>query len=153
MIALLAFAQMVEVPASGIPRAVPPTSWNCGFQAADGTKFTVAGATPLFPAGSDPNAMKFVAVQSTHPEAFRKPVGIDPGEAGEWFRDFQVSSGYPGVAQYTMQLKLRKEGASIAYVTRYLSTGKQVPYEYYAVGLCNADFAPAAAAGQERGRR
>ena len=29
-----------------------------------------------------------------------------------------------------MQLKLRKEGASIAYVTRYLALGKQVPYEY-----------------------
>ena len=153
MIALLALAQMVEVPAGGIARAVPPTGWTCGFQAADGTKFTVAGTTPLFPAGSDPNAMKFVAVQSTHPEAFTKKVGIDPGDAGEWFRDFQVASGYPGVAQYTMQLKLRKEGASIAYVTRYLSTGKQVPFEYYAVGLCTANFAPPAAGpAEERGQ-
>ena len=151
MVPLLLLAQMVEVPAGGIPRAIPPTSWNCGLQAADGTKFSVRGTTPLFPAGSDPNAMKFVSVQSTHAEAFRKPVGIDPGDAGDWFRDFQVSSGYPGVAQYTMQLKLRKEGSSIAYVTRYLSTGKQIPYEYYAVGLCNANFAPGAG-GQERGR-
>jgi hypothetical protein len=78
-------------------------------------------------------------------------VGIDPGDAGEWFRDFQVSGGYPGAAQYTLQLKLRKEGASIAYVTRYLSTGKQVPFEYYAVGLCTANFTPAAAT-QERGQ-
>ena len=52
-----------------------------------------------------------------------------------------------------MQLKLRKEGASIAYVRRYLSTGKQIPYKYYAVGLCNADFAPATGGAQERGRR
>jgi hypothetical protein len=153
MIALLALMQMVEVPAGGIAQAVPPTSWNCSLQAADGAKFTVAGITPLFPAGSDPNGMKFVSVQSSHPEAFRRPVGIDPGEAGDWFRDFQVSSGYPGVTQYTLQLKLRKEGASIAYVTRYLSTGKQVPYEYYAVGLCTADFTPATASAQERGRR
>ena len=151
MVPLLLLVQMVEVPAGGIPRAIPPTSWNCSLQAADGTKFAVGGTTPLFPAGSDPNAMKFVSVQSTHAEAFRKPVGIDPGDAGDWFRDFQVSSGYPGVAQYTMQLKLRKEGSSIAYVTRYLSTGKQIPYEYYAVGLCNANFAPGAG-GQERGR-
>jgi hypothetical protein len=152
MIALLALAQMVEVPAGGIPQRVPPTSWNCSFQGADGTKFVVAGITPEFPPGSDPNGLKFISVQSTHPEAFRKPVGIDPGEAGEWFRDFQVSSGYPGVAQYTMQLKLRREGASIAYVTRYVSTGKQVPYEYYAVGLCNAGFSPGASGGQERGQ-
>ena len=150
MIVLLMVAQTMEVPAGGIPRAVPPTSWNCNFQAADGSKFAVVGTTPLFPAGSDPNAEKIVSVQSTHSEAFRKPVGIDPGDAGDWFRDFQVSSGYPGVAQYVMQLKLRKEGASIAYVTRYLETGKQVPYEYYAVGLCSADFAPGG--GQERGR-
>jgi hypothetical protein len=151
MIALLILSQMVQVPADGIPQAIPPTAWNCALQASDGTKFSVGGITPLFPAGSDPNAMKFVSVQSTHPEAFTKKVGIDPGEAGDWFREFQVSSGYPGVPQYTMQLKLRKEGTSIAYVTRFLDTGKQVPFEYYAVGLCNADFAPKTGA-QERGQ-
>ena len=64
-------------------------------------------------------------------------------EAGDWFREFQVASGYPGVTQYPLQLMLRKEGASVGYVTRYRSTGEQVPYEYYAAGLCKADFAPA----------
>ena len=152
MIGLLALAQMVEVLAGGIAQAVPPTSWTCGFQAADATKFNVAGTTPQFPRGWDPNRSKTAELQSTHPEAFTKKVGIDPGDAGEWFRDFQVSSGYPGVPQYTMQLKLRKEGASIAYVTRYLSTGKQVPFEYYAVGLCTANFAPPAGPAQERGQ-
>ena len=151
MIALLVAAQVtMQVPAPGIAHAVPPTAWSCNFQAADGSKFTVAGTTPEFPVGSDPNASKFVDVQSTHPEAFRKKVGIDPGHASEWFREFQVLSGYPGVPQYTLTLMLRREGASIAYVTRYVSDGRKVPYEYHAVGLCSANFVPAGG-GEERG--
>ena len=152
MIALLVLWQMVEMPASGIPQAVPPTYFSCDLAAADGSRFRVAGTTPAFPKGWDPNRSNYVELQSTHPEAFQRKVGVDPGEAGDWFRDFQVSSGYPGVPQYTLQLKLRKEGASVGYVTRYLSTGQHIPYEYYAAGRCKADFAPAAA-GQERGRR
>ena len=152
MIALLVLAQTVQTLAPGIAQAVPATAWNCNLQAADGSKFSVAGVTPLFPVGWEPNSFKIIAVQSTHPEAFQKKVDITLGEArGEWFREFQVSSGYPGVPEHRLNLMLRKEGASIAYVTRYLSTGRQIPYEYYAVGLCNADFSPAA--GQERGRR
>ena len=151
MIVVLALAQAaMQTLAPGIPQAVPPTHFTCDLNAADGAHFTVAGTTPLFPKGWDPNRSDYVELQSTHAEAFRKKVGIDPGDAGEWFRDFQVSSGYPGVPQYTLQLKLRKEGASVAYVTRYLSTGEQVPYEYYAAGLCKADFTPAG--GGEKGQ-
>ena len=141
----LALAQLVTVPADGIARAIPPTAFNCNLQAVDGTKFSVSGVTPEFAAGSDPNGMKFAAAQSSHGEAFRKSVGFTPGDASEWFREFQVSSGYPGVAQYRLNLMLRKEGASIAYVTRYMSGGRSEPFEYYAVGLCNAAFALAPA--------
>ena len=151
MIALLFAQATMHTLAPGIPQAVPPTRFTCEMTAADGTRFTVAGTTPLFAKGWDPNRAATAELQSSHAEAFRKKVGIDPGEAGEWFREFQVSSGYPGVTQYTLQLMLRKEGASIANMTRYLSTGEQVPYEYYAVGLCKADFAPASG-GQETGR-
>jgi hypothetical protein len=152
MIALIVLAQVtMQTLAPGIARAVPPTHFSCEMTAADGGRFTLAGTTPLFPKGWDPNRSKFVEIQSSHAEAFRGKVGIDPGDAGEWFRDFQVSSGYPGVPQHTLQLKLRKAGASVAYVTRYLSTGEHVPFEYYAAGLCKADFAPAAASPSERG--
>jgi hypothetical protein len=152
MIALLIAQVTMQTLAPGIPNAVPPTRFSCELTAADGSRFTVGGTTPLFPKGWDPNRANYVELQSSHAEAFRRKVGIDPGEAGDWFRDFQVSSGYPGVAQYTLQLKLRKEGASVGYVTRYLSTGQRIPFEYYAAGLCKADFAPAAGAGQERGQ-
>ena len=153
MILLLLLAQAtVQMPAGGIPNAVPPTRFSCELTAADGSRFTVGGRTPFFAKGWDPNRAKYVELESSHAEAFRGKVGIDPGDAGDWFRDFQMASGYPGVTQYTLQLKLRKEGASVGYVTRYLSTGQRIPYEYYAAGLCRADFAPAAAAGQERGQ-
>ena len=153
MTSLLLVAQvMMQTLPPGIPQAVPPTSFSCELTAADGGRFTVAGTTPLFPKGWDPNRQASVTIQSSHAEAFRRKVGIDPGDAGEWFREFQVSSGYPGVTQYNLILMLRREGASVGYVTRYLSTGARVPYEYYAAGLCKADFA-GAAGGQERGRR
>jgi hypothetical protein len=152
MIPFLLLAQaMIETLAPGIPNAVPATRFTCDLTAADGSRFTVAGTTPFFPKGWDPNRSDYVELQSSHAEAFRRKVGIDPGDAGDWFREFQVSSGYPGVPQYTLQLKLRKEGASVGYVTRYLSTGKPIPFEYYAAGLCKADFAPAAG-GEERGQ-
>src|SRR5687767_5308516 len=108
MIALLVFAQAVQTLAPGIAMAVPPTAWNCNLQAADGTKFSVAGTSPLFPIGWEPNSSKSITVQSTHPEAFRKSVGITLGEArGGWFREFQVSSGYSGVTEYRLNLMLR----------------------------------------------
>ncbi len=146
---LVAQVMMHTLP-PGIPQAVPPTRFSCELTAADGGRFTVAGTTPLFPKGWDPNRQEYVAIQSSHAEAFQRKVGIDPGDAGEWFREFQVSSGYPGVMQYNLILMLRKEGASVGYVTRYLSSPRQIPYEYYAAGLCKADFAPATAT--ERGQ-
>jgi hypothetical protein len=150
MIGLLLAQAVVHMPAPGIARTIPATGWNCSLQAADGTKFAVAGIAPEFPAGSDPNASKFMTVQSTHSEAFRDRVGITPRDASEWFRDFQVASGIPGNAQYMLNLMLRREGASIAYATRYVSDGRRVPYEYYAVGLCTANFAPPV--GGEKGQ-
>jgi hypothetical protein len=151
MIALLAAAQVMEVPASGIPQAVPATQWSCEMTAADQSRFTLAGTTPLFPKGADPNRSETMIVESTHPEAYRKHAGVRPREAGEWFREFQVSSGYPGVPQYELNLMLRREGASVAYMTRYMSNKQQLPYEYYAVGLCKAQFNPSASGAAERG--
>jgi hypothetical protein len=141
MIAMFVLAQTMQTLAPGIPQAVPPTRFTCDMGAGDGARFTVAGTTPAFPKGWDPNRAEFVQLESTHPEAFRRKAGVDPGHASDWFREYQVSSGYPGVMQYNLSLMLRKEGTSIAYMTRYLSTGEHIPYEYYAVGLCKADFA------------
>ena len=136
---LLVFAQSVVAPAAGIPQTVPPTQFACNMMVGDGSQFTVSGTTPEFPKGWDPNSSKFVTVTSSH-EAFQGTVGIDPGDASQWFRDFQVSAVTRSGVRYTLQLALRREGTSIAHTTRYQSTGQPIPYEYHSVGLCRAGF-------------
>lgn len=146
---ILLVAVQLVTGAGGIPQAIPPTAFACEMMAADGSRFSVSGTTPPFRKGADPNASEFVPVRSTHSEAFRgRVVGIDPGDAGEWFREFQINDRTAKDVVYTMQLMLRREGASIAHMTRYVS-GVQKPYEYHSVGLCKADFAAAPVA--ERG--
>jgi len=151
MIALILMAQVVQTLAPGIPQAVPPTRFTCDMTAGDGSRFTVAGTTPAFPKGWDPNRAKFVSIESSHAEAFKGNVGIDPGDAGEWFREFQISGVSKSDVRHTMRLMLRREGTSVAFTTRYQPTGEQIPFDYYAVGLCKADFASPALA-KERGR-
>ena len=150
MIALFLLAQSMQTLAPGIPRAVPPTRFECEMTAGDGSRFTVAGTTPIFPKGWDPNRPKYVTIQSSHADALTGKVGIDPGDASQWFREFQVSGVTKDGVRHTMMLMLRREGTSVAYTTRYQSTGKPIPYEYYAAGLCKADFA-APATAEERG--
>ena len=151
MIGLFFLAQTMQTLAPGIPQAVPPTAFSCELSAGDGSRFTVAGTTPLFPKGWDPNRAKYVSIESSHADAFKGKVGIDPSQnAGEWFREFQVSAVTRNNVRHNLHLMLRREGTSVAYTTRYQSTGKQVPYEYYAAGLCKADFA-APAKAEERG--
>jgi len=151
MIAFILAAQVVQTLAPGIPNAVPPTRFACEMTGGDGARFTVAGTTPLFPKGWDPNRSKPVQLESSHADAFKGTVGIDPGDAGEWFREFQISGVTKEDVRHTMRLMLRREGTSVAFTTRYQTSGKQVPFEYYAVGLCKADFVLPATA-EERGR-
>ena len=61
-----------------------------------------------------------------------------------------IESRRSGDEVYFLQLKLRREGTSVAYATVYRHTGKPIPYDYYAAGLCKADFAPAAVQGSGR---
>ena len=150
MIALLLAAQAaVQAPAGGIPLAVPPTRFSCTLMAGDGSHFTLVGTTPAFPKGWDPNRSKPARIESSHAEAFQGTVSIDPGDAYEWFREFQVSHSTRDDVRYTLQLMLRRDGTSVAHTTRYQSTGQPVPYDYHAAGPCKADFAPAPPA--ERG--
>jgi hypothetical protein len=118
------------------------------MRSAEGATFTLSGTTPSFPRDWDPNSTKPITLESSHDEAFRGSAGVDPGDASEWFRDFQVSHHTREGVRYGLQLQLRREGTSVAHMTRYRSTGKPIPYEYHSVGLCRADFSPAAA---ERG--
>ena len=147
---LLLAAQAITAPAGDLTEAVPPTAFSCDMRAGDGGHFTISGTTPLFPVGSDPNGSLFVPVESSHPDAFRgRVVAITPGHASEWFREFQVTSTAKGDVRYNLNLMLRRDGTSVAYTTRYQSTGKPIPYDYHSAGLCKADFGAAPPA--ERG--
>ncbi|HVM22231.1 MAG TPA: hypothetical protein VM308_02870 [Sphingomicrobium sp.] len=139
MIALL-MAQLIT-GGSGIPQAIPVTSWSCEMITPDGGRYTVAGTTPKFPRGADPNGYSPILLTGNGPAALAGNAMVSPGDASEWFREFQVSSRVKD-EQFHLQLDLRKEGSSIAHATRYVS-GWSVPYEYHSVGLCRANFAPA----------
>ena len=151
MIGLLVLAQTVQTLAGGIPQAVPPTSFSCDMQSSDGARFKLAGTTPAFRKGADPNGYLPMTLTGDGPELLVGKVSVNPGDASDWFREFQVESRRKGDEVYYLQLNLRREGTSIAHTTHYVSTGRPVPYDYHAVGLCKADFA-AAAGGEERGR-
>ena len=148
MIAVLLGQAMVQTLAKGLPQAVPATRFACEMRAGDGTNFKVSGTAPAFERGWDPNRSKMMRVEGDHP-AFRGTLGIDPGEASDWFREYQLSSLDKGV-RYQMQLSLRRAGTSIAHSTRYESSGRAEPFDYHAVGLCTANFAPAPATETER---
>jgi hypothetical protein len=133
---LILAAQTLVTGAPGIPQRIASTAWTCNLVAADGSRMRLSGVTPEFPAGFDPNGSKPAEVAGGGPLLGR--VSVSPGDASEWFREFQVSASR-GNETYRLNLMLRKEGASVAYATRYVS-GQRVPYEYHAAGLCGADF-------------
>ena len=150
VIALLLLAQGVQTLAPGIPQAVPPTRFSCEMTAGDESRFALSGTTPAFPKGWDPNRAKFVSIESSHADAFKGVVGVDPGDAGDWFREFQLSGETRAGVRHTLRLMLRREGTSVAFTTRYQSTGRPIPFEYYAVGLCKADFGGPASPAERR---
>ena len=138
---LFLLAQLIT-GASGIPQAIPATGWSCNMMTPDGARFTVSGMTPRFSKGADPNGYLPIDLSGDGPAALAGKAMVSPGDASDWFREFQVSARVKD-EQFHLQLDLRKKGASIAHATRYVS-GWNVPYEYHSVGLCRANFAPAA---------
>ena len=138
-------AQVLVAPASGLPQRVPPTSFTCELMSADGSKVSLAGVTPDFPRGTDPNAQVPMTLAGTGPAGLAGPAMASPGDASDWFREFQVSALGDAGETYRLNLMLRRAGTSIAYTTRFVS-GRTEPYDYHAAGTCRADFAPAAAA-------
>jgi hypothetical protein len=138
-VGLFLVAQSLVAAAPGLPQPIGPTGWSCDLAAADGSRVRLQGVTPAFEAGFDPNGSKPMEVTGSGLGALTGRASVSPGDAGEWFREFQVS-GQSGSETYRLNLMLRREGSSVAYSTRYVS-GRNIPYEYHAAGLCTADFA------------
>ena len=136
----LALAQtMVTEPAPPRVRAVPATDWSCALEVPDGSRFRLSGRLDQVPAGWDPNRSRPTQIDGEGLPALLGRASFTAGDAGEHFRDYQVGVMH-GNETYYVNLKLRRGGAGVAYVTRYVSDGSRQPSFYYAAGLCTSQF-------------
>jgi hypothetical protein len=154
MIELLLLAQATIETLDTRPQpAVPATAFRCSFvrAKADGSgteNFDLYGTIPPAPQGHQPNDYFPLALGSSTGDPLAGPASANPLNSYDWFRDYQITRRV-GTASYVINLKLRREGQSVAHVTVYddnWNTGRKgdtfEPYRYYAVGLCAADLAP-----------
>ncbi|NJM51311.1 MAG: hypothetical protein HC843_10965 [Sphingomonadales bacterium] len=133
--------------------AIPETQFRCAFvplkqDGTTGASFDLYGTIPAAPQGHQPNDKFPLMLGSGTDSAFAGSAMVNPIEASPWFRDYQISRQV-GTAQYVINLKLRREGASVAYVTVYDSAwgepsdkSEGEPYRYDAVGHCATNFSP-----------
>jgi len=154
MIGLALMAQvMVETLDTRPQPEIPATAFVCSLARtnADGTateSFDLRGLIPVAPKGHLPNASFVLALESASGSPLAGRASVTPNDAGDWFRDYQISRRV-GTALYIINLKLRREGQSVAYVTVYddsWNAGRDgqsfEPFRYDAAGLCKADFSP-----------
>ncbi len=136
----LALAQaVVAAPAPARRTAVPATDWSCMLEVPDGSRFRLSGRLEQVPAGWDPNRSRPTQIDGEGLPALLGRASFTAGDAGEHFRDYQV-----GVMRrsetYYVNLRLRRGGAGVAYLTRYVSDGSRQPSFYFAAGLCISQF-------------
>lgn len=134
--------------------AVPATAFRCSFvrMSPDGTKsenFDLYGTIPLAPEGHQPNVYFPLALGSSSGDPLAGRASANPGHSSDWFREYQITRRID-TGSYVINLKLRREGQSVAHVTVYDDSWNRgrdntafEPYRYYAVGLCGANFTPA----------
>ncbi|WP_188236419.1 hypothetical protein [Sphingopyxis sp. LK2115] len=142
---------MVETIDKRPQRAVPATAFRCTMLAVGDSKgvagqFDLHGTTPLAPEGHQPNDGFPIILGSSTGSALAGRGITNPIHNSDWFRDFQITR-IVGSDQYVINLKLRREGRSMAYVTRFgdwppNAAGEREPFRYDAVGICVAEFNP-----------
>ena len=141
-IALGAAEQLIAAaPAHAI--TVPATSWTCTLETPEGARFRVSGRLDEIPAGWDPNRSRDTIVEG---EGAPVPVGrygMTGAPGGEHFRDYRLTA-FRGIERFGINLMLRRGGAGVAHVTRYVENDERQPYTYYAAGLCTSEFDAAA---------
>jgi hypothetical protein len=151
MIAPLALTLMQATMTTGAPplaRGVPATDWACEFHRGGGGTFRLSGRIGEIPNGWDPNRSRLVDVAGEGMPALTGKGSATNAEAGEHFRDYQIGVT-SGAETYYVNLKLRRGGAGIGYVTRYVSGPDRQPYTYFAAGLCSAQFDVAARSAEQ----
>jgi hypothetical protein len=140
LLSLMLVQAQVVTAASPSTAAVPPTDWSCAFESAEGSRFRLSGRIGDVPAGWDPNSSRPTDVAGEGNDRLAGKASVTVGDAGEQFRDYQVGI-VRGDETYHVNLKLRRGGPGIAYVTRYVYSERDPqPYSYFAAGLCTSEF-------------
>lgn len=154
MIELLLLAQvMVETLDERPQPEIPATEFACSFDRmnADGSasdSFDLRGVAPLAPEGHSRSASFIMMLQSATGSPLAGRASAQPLKASDWFRDYQISRRVDSKL-YVINLKLRREGTSVAYATVYDDSWNEgrdseafEPYRYDFAGLCKANFNP-----------
>ncbi|MCM0001294.1 MAG: hypothetical protein NBV68_18125 [Erythrobacter sp.] len=154
MIGVVLMAQaMIETLDTRPQPEIPATAFACSLARAngDGTaaeSFDLRGLIPVAPKGHLPNASFIMSLESATGSPLAGRASMTPSDASDWYRDYQISRRV-GTALYVINLKLRREGTSVAHVTVYDDSWNRggdsaayEPYRYDAAGLCKADFSP-----------
>jgi hypothetical protein len=154
MIGAVVMAQaMVETVDTRPQPEIPATAFACslartGSDETTTESFDLRGMIPVAPEGHARNASFIMTLQSATGSALAGRASVQPLEASNWYRDYQISRRV-GSALYVINLKLRRDGQSVAYATVYDDSWNRggdsaayEPYRYDAAGLCKADFSP-----------
>ena len=153
MIGTLLMAQaMIETLDTRPQRAVPATAFRCTFIRADlatgeTSRSDLYGTIPEMPEGHLPDDSFPVQLGSTDASPLARWGMANNTHQSDWLRDYQISTNVDGDS-WVIHLMLRREGRSIAYLTRYNSAWESgpndrfEPFRYDAVGLCAANFMP-----------
>jgi hypothetical protein len=153
MIGLLFLAQvMVETLDTRPQAAVPATAFQCSFTRASedgkpGAPFDLSATIPPAPKGHQPNDYFSFVLGSGDGSPLAGPARANPIHSSDWFRDYQITRRV-GTANYVINVKLRREGSSVGYITVYDGGWGEEPFRFDAVGLCTADFEPKTESGQ-----
>lgn len=130
---------------------VPATEFRCNFvRAKNGEmppeQFDLYGVIPIAPEGRQPNDQFPLTLGSATGSELAGGAMVNPIRSSDWFRDYQLFRRV-GTASYVINLKLRRDGQSVAYSTVFdpawaepKDGSEGEPYRYDAVGNCIARF-------------
>ena len=139
LLIIAALGQLIT-GAPPLAQAVPATDWSCAFEAADGARLKLTGRIAEIPAGTDPNSSLPTEAQAEGLDTLAGKYGVTSQHASDWFREYQLSAFRKGGERYNVNLKLRRGGAGVADITRYVENSNREPYSYFAAGLCTSQF-------------
>ena len=143
LVVLILLQATMVAPARPSPFAVPATQWSCAFEKADGGKFSLSGHIDEIPGQWDPNAARPTRIDGEGLPDLLGPASSTADDSAGDFRNYQIGTSR-GDERYYVNLKLRRGGPGVAWITRSVPKTPPEPYSYFAAGLCTSRFDAAA---------